>query len=80
MLSSIYLRKVGCVLCLSHWDLPNHDTLPHYTIGTIRKPSMSKVHQGGSIMLRLIMQEFLNIEQYARVFKFLSKKIQKNQN
>jgi hypothetical protein len=79
MLSSIYLRKVGCLFCLSHWDLPNDDT-PHYTIGTIRKPLMSKVHQGGSIMFRLIIQEFLNIEQYVRVFKFLSKKIQKNQN
>jgi hypothetical protein len=50
---------------------------PRYTIGTIRKPLMSKVHQGGFIMLRLIMQELLNIEQYARVFEFFSKKILK---
>jgi hypothetical protein len=51
--------KVICLLCFSHWDLPNIDVF-----GTLESPRCIGVHWGALVVFRLSMQELLNIEQF----------------
>jgi hypothetical protein len=62
-------RKIVCLFCLSHWDLPNHGTF-HHALNMIGKPVISK----GAL------RWFVNVNNYnARIINYwvFSKKFNK---
>jgi len=57
------LRNVETV-CLSHWDLPNHDAPPTMLSAALESPQWVGVHQGGLVVHRPTQQDLLNTEQF----------------
>ncbi len=57
------------MFCLSHWDLPNHNTL-HCALGTIGKPLMNTCASRYFVMFRPMVKDLLNIEQKTEMFFF----------
>ncbi len=77
LLSDIYiLRKVVCLFCLSHWDLPNHNIQPITCLILLERSWWIGVHQGGFIIFRPMVWESFNIEQsFQRKFNKIQSKL-----
>ncbi len=68
------LRKIICLFCLSHWDLPNHGVI-HCALGMLQSPQWwVGLHWGGGfIMFRPKVQKLMNNFVQKNQINFLKK-------